>query len=202
MRMSFVFCFLRFSPLSRGPGANLRGRRWRRPPRRRHGRAVGAGRSGHHRRPHRRHRRPQPCDGDDTHRCHGAGRGAGLHRHAGPVRGLRPRGRPRRVEDHAGHHHRDHRRGQVHRPCQRADDRRRQALLGPLRHRPGLQHAGRLLRAARAPDEAGDQRRQLRRRRRRARLRDGPRKPPGHVPTTWPPWRSWSSRPCRKARWA
>ena len=82
-----------------------------------------------------------------TDRRHRACRRAGVHRHARAVGVQRPGRRPRRVEDHAGRHDRDHRRGRLDRAGQRPDDRpTRPAELRPLQGRAGLHDARRVLR--------------------------------------------------------
>ena len=77
------------------------------------------------------------------------GRRAGLHRHARPVGVQRP-GRPaRRQQDHAGHHHRDHRRGRVDRAAQRRARQVRAAAVRPVQGDARFPDARRVLRAAR-----------------------------------------------------
>ena len=104
----------------------------------------------------------------------------GLHRPARPVRVQRAGRRPGGLEDHAGHHHRGHRRGGVDRAARRSDARRWSRGVRPLRVHPGLPHARRLLRGPRAAG-LGDQHGDLRRCRGRARPRDRRGGPPGHT---------------------
>ena len=137
--------------------------------------------------------------GEDAHRCVEPGGRAGLHRHARAVGVQRP-GRPARGEqDHAGHHHRDHRRGRVDRAAQRRAGEVGDAAVRALQGDARLPDARRVLRAPGA-HPAGAQRRHVRRRRRRARLRGRPGTARGHARGARRRCGRWSRRRCRTAR--
>ena len=85
----------------------------------------------------------------------------------------------RRQQDHAGHHHRDHRRGRLDRAGQRRDEGRPQGQLRLLQGHAGLADARRVLRAADEVDDR-DQRGHVRGLGRAARLRDGQGRPRRH----------------------
>ena len=154
------------------PRRRLRRPDHQRPDRRRHRRAVVPRRRRHHRRSHRGDRAAVRTRGAHPHRRLEPGGRARLHRHARPV-GVQRAGRcARGQQDHAGHHHRDHRRGLVDRAAQRRAGEVGAAVVRPLQGGARFPDARRVLRAARE-EPPGDQRRHLRRRRRPARLRDG-----------------------------
>ena len=140
----------------------------------RHGQSVVLRRRGHARRPHRGcRRRTAQRKGETRHRRARAGGRSGVHRHAGSLRDRDSQAPARALEDHPGHHERDHRRGEL-RVAGRA--------TGPDRRRHGgsaLDLAGRLFPTSRAPGD-GDQFGHVCRGRFRSTRGDGRRVPAAH----------------------
>ena len=79
----------------------------------------------HRRRSHHGHRQPVGSDRCHPHRRRRARGRAWVHRPARAVGVQRPGRQPRRQQDHAGHHHRDHRRRGLDRAGERSDAGRR-----------------------------------------------------------------------------
>ena len=139
----------------RGP-VELRPPAPRRPRRGRLRRAVVRGRRRGAGRTHRGRGPARGCARQARRRRDGPRGRAGLHRPARPVRVQRAGGRPGRLEDHAGDHHRGHGRGRLDRAGQRPHARRRPGRLRALRVHARLPDARRLLQDVRAP-RRGDQ---------------------------------------------
>ena len=90
------------------------------------------------------------CGNQGRHRRSRHGGGAGIHRHARAVRTDDPGESAPAFEDLSGHHHRDHRRGQLGRAAERGSPHGPAARrLRPLPHHARLEHLPPVFRAAR-----------------------------------------------------